>query len=237
MDNVIRTRKIRPSITGHYRSGANKYAHCVIELRKTDKGPELSITGKCKTEYGECGGQIADEVRSGGPAPGWDEEMLQKFCDIWDRWHLNGMRPYCEHQKALGWDRAALKEVKVYHYRLKSEILSRQNRLKHEAQRRLAAGETVQYTPEEQMIANLPYSVDSWKKLDDPNYEPAKALYPLDHGPEEIKTLGWLSQDEHPHGILGKPCPICGYKYGYSWKYEPIPDEVVCWLFSLPEED
>ena len=43
------------------------------------------------------------------------------------------------------------------------------------------------------------------------------------------REMGW-NRDEH----LGKPCPICGYKYGCGWIFEPVPDEVVEWLFNLP---
>jgi len=44
------------------------------------------------------------------------------------------------------------------------------------------------------------------------------------------RAMGW-NRDEH----LGKPCPICGYKYGCGWIFEPVPDEVIEWLFNLPE--
>lgn len=43
------------------------------------------------------------------------------------------------------------------------------------------------------------------------------------------RALGW-NKDEH----LGKPCPACGYRYGSSWLFEPVPNEVIEWLFSLP---
>ena len=43
------------------------------------------------------------------------------------------------------------------------------------------------------------------------------------------RAMDW-NVDEH----LGKPCPICGYKYGYVWIFEPIPDEIIEWLFNLP---
>lgn len=33
----------------------------------------------------------------------WTPEMLKKFFDIWDKWHLNDMKAECEHQRALGW--------------------------------------------------------------------------------------------------------------------------------------
>lgn len=39
------------------------------------------------------------------------------------------------------------------------------------------------------------------------------------------KRLGWLTEKEHPEGLLGRACPVCGYKYGTAWKYFPIPDE------------
>lgn len=35
-------------------------------------------------------------------APGWDSEKWLDFLDVWKRWHLNDMRPRCEHQKDWG---------------------------------------------------------------------------------------------------------------------------------------
>ena len=56
-------------------------------------------------------------------------------------------------------------------------------------------------------------------------YEPKKPLYAGDSGHTETKTLGWLKQTEHPDGLLCRPCPVCGYKYGTEWRYMPIPEE------------
>lgn len=39
------------------------------------------------------------------------------------------------------------------------------------------------------------------------------------------KTLGWTTQEEHPDGILSRPCEVCGYKYGTAWKHHQIPEE------------
>lgn len=36
-------------------------------------------------------------------ADGWDADLWLDFLDAWQRWHLNDMRPECEHQRALGW--------------------------------------------------------------------------------------------------------------------------------------
>ena len=35
-------------------------------------------------------------------------------------------------------------------------------------------------------------------------------------------------------GILLKPCPVCGYKYGSAWLFEEIPADVLEYLDSLP---
>lgn len=40
---------------------------------------------------------------------------------------------------------------------------------------------------------------------------------------EEQKSAGWVRESEHPDGLLCKPCPVCGYKYGTAWCYMPIP--------------
>jgi hypothetical protein len=42
---------------------------------------------------------------------------------------------------------------------------------------------------------------------------------------------------EHPEGLLCKPCPVCGYKYGSAWLCEKVPAKVVAWLRALPETD
>lgn len=40
----------------------------------------------------------------------------------------------------------------------------------------------------------------------------------------------WVTPQEHPKGVLTKPCPICGYKYGTAWLHEPLPNEVTEWI-------
>lgn len=155
----------------HTRSGNEATARAFCEIQF--ENGRLSITGVIgPLRSGDCrggAGQCVDEIREGCPCDEWTQEMLDKFCSIWDEWHLNDMRPYCKHQKELGWDKLAVTPVTLYHYRLNS------------------------------------------------------------------KTLGWLNPDEHPDGILGKPCPVCGYQYGHAWQTEEVPQEVIDWLFNLPE--
>lgn len=52
---------------------------------------------------------------------------------------------------------------------------------------------------------------------------------------ETWNMLGWVRPSEHPAGLLGVPCPTCGYKYGTAWLTEPVPAEVLERLASFPE--
>ena len=36
---------------------------------------------------------------------------------------------------------------------------------------------------------------------------------------------------------LCTPCPVCGYKYASAWLHESVPQEVIDFLFSLPNSD
>lgn len=39
--------------------------------------------------------------------------------------------------------------------------------------------------------------------------------------------LVWVRPDEHAGGLLGVPCPTCGYKYGTAWNKAELPPEIV----------
>lgn len=218
--------------------GAMLRAYVNVEF--TDEG-NLSITGVVDpTRSGNCycAGQCYDEIRSGRPAKGWTKKMIAKLCDIWEEWHLNDMRSYCEHQKAAGWNVLAQEEITLYHYRLTLESIRRQKEAKDAALAALRKGETFTPTPEQHEYAVLPGICDTYEKLPDdgaPYYEPRKPLYPGDKGARETKKRGWVRFDASEKGILCKPCPVCGYKYGSEWLKEEVPEEVLDFLKSLPD--
>lgn len=222
------------------RSGREEMRNAFVKIEYNDS--RLSITGVvAPMGNGDClrsAGQCTEEIRNGKPTDEWTREMLDKLCDIWDKWHLNDMRPYCEHQKKLGWDELAGKKVTLYHYRLKREASDKQKEAEKAAIKALKEG--IAFTPTEEQIkfANLSYAITSHEELNGEladYYEPKKPLYSGDGGATETKTLGWLREEEHPEGILNKPCPVCGYKYGSSWIKEEVPKDVIEWLESLPE--
>ncbi len=46
--------------------------------------------------------------------------------------------------------------------------------------------------------------------------------------------LGWVRADEHPDGLMCRPCPECGYKYGTAWLTVDVPAAVLDFLEDLP---
>lgn len=214
-----------------------KAAFCKITINEEDEGPVLSITGVVgPTPYGNaysCG-QCVDDIREGTPTKMWSREMLDKLCDIWDRWHLNDMRAGCKHQVGEAWD--ANRQVKVYEYKMDEALRKEQDRLKQNVEEKLLAGAMVQLSELQLQLYNKPYFIKYYNSAPPAGYEKYReetksvsSLYPMD---SDTKC-----GDKHPLGILCKPCPVCGYKWGSSWLYEPLPEDVVEWLKNLPDTD
>lgn len=78
-----------------------------IEVKETDKGPELSISAELRRSgHGVMFGQCRDEVKAVAlrGTPIMPRREILRMVDIWERWHMNGMQAGCEHQRALGWN-------------------------------------------------------------------------------------------------------------------------------------
>lgn len=222
------------------RSGKETSDRAFVSISYVDGA--LSICGVIgPTPSGNCrgsSGQCCEEIREGKPADGWTDEMLAKLCDIWDEWHLNDAKPYCQHQKALGWHKIASKMVTLYHYTLTREAYLRIERMKKSVWND-AVNLGAAYLSDEQMqFAKLPYNVTLTHEITGDmaqHYEPQRSLFPGMCGATEMKPLGLLTPDEHPDGVLSKPCPVCGYKYGHGFKLDEVPQDVIDWLFALPD--
>lgn len=181
-----------------------------------------------------CGGQCLDTI-----APYINNPVFSEILRLWKLYHLNDLHPECEHQHAAGWDKLASKKVTLHHWRMTREAMSKQNKAKKAALSALTAGETFTPTTEQAFFAGLSYSLTTWTETPPEElakyYEPKKPLYAGDGGHTETKALGWLRESEHPDGLLAKACPVCGYKYGTSWVYFPIPAEDEKIIYKLLE--
>lgn len=189
-------------------------------------------------EYDKRGSMTLDELRL---APGWTRAKLRRFFDVWDRWHLNDMSPMCEHQRGAGWDNS--KELTIYHFRLSPEVQRFKQNTEQRAAAAIKSGSVFQPTEDETEVANLPSEIKHYS----PELSEDAARFYVPNGPQytndhynrasETKTAGWVYPSEHPEGLLTKPCPECGYKYGSAWRKEDVPEEVLEFLRSLPSTD
>lgn len=212
-----------------------------VDMEYKDKGggkKVLSISGniwnKRKTDI-VCGGQCLDTI-----AVYISDPVFTEIHRLWKLYHLNDMHPECEHQHALGWRELAKEEVTLYHWTLKHDILMEQKEIKELALNALKSCETFTPTEEQARICSLSHSITTeGNNLDTEQrefYEPRQALYAGDTEHEETKRLGWLSEKKHSKGILSKPCPVCGHRYGSAWVYYPIPPEDEKIILNLLEE-
>lgn len=168
-------------------------------------------------------------------AKGWSADLWERFLSVWDRWHLNDLRAGCEHQRA-NWEDPGT-SVYIYHWTLTSEALREQGSIKRRLMGALERGESVQASPAEAALLGLPFSLATAEgvEVDRARYEPRRPG--LGGFPREEKAIVWLRPEEHPRGLLCRPCEVCGYKYGSAWLREEVPAEVVEFLRSLPESE
>lgn len=229
------------------RLGTSKDGHtfCKIQLKTEDGFVRLSISGvegpmlggdargSCGQfimsfkEYDERGHKTLDSIT---PAPGWTPELIRQFFDVWDRWHLNDMRAGCEHQRAENWGK---EKIEVVSYKQTHEAYKIRKEAEKKAATAAVEGQPAELTETEKALL----SPDCFKDI----YVPPDADSPLsgyyEVNKRETKTSGCVYEYEHPRGVLCKPCPTCGHKYGSAWLKEPLPPEVISFIESLPETD
>lgn len=160
---------------------------------------------------GQCLDTIAEYVK--------DEKFLEIY-RLWKLYHLNDMHPECEHQAEMGWAKKACENVNIYNFTMTTEAIKERNALKEKIMQAAKEGRAYLTSQDEQIILCLSYSVKSHIETLPENI---KKFYKLEK--TDKKMLGWLYEKDHPDGLLSKPCPICGYKYGTAWKYVSIPEQ------------
>lgn len=215
---------------------------CKIEITNGN----LSITGvdgpmsggNC---MGSCG-QIVTHLKAEDitPAPGWNPRLIGRFLAVWDAWHLNDARAGCEHQRKE-WN--ITEGITIHHFRLKVAVSEAIRECERAATNCIAAGQTYKPTKEDTRRANLARTITHDSAELPPelinDYTPNFPQYAGDthNRAYEKKMACWVRPEEHPKGLLCKPCPTCGYKYGSAWLREELPTEIVDFLMSLPDTD
>lgn len=183
-----------------------------LELRDTPKGPEFSASGRIGSR---CAGQCLDEIAKHVKTP-----LFREIYRFWTMYHLNGMKAACEHQREAGWEEIAMETVTAHVYTMTLEAITEKNAATRRIIEAANRGEPVTATEEERKALAREYEITCYN--DETPAEIGK-YYKLDRTKEE--RLGGLKEEEHPRGLLCRPCPICGYRYGTSWIYSPIPEK------------
>jgi len=236
------TKILNPGTVPHWEAGRPPVPVFVkVEYKE---GRRLSITGVVGPKsngdaVGGCG-QITDTLARPDFVPHvnafWEEGgNVEKLRAAWDRWHLNDMNPNCEHQRAAGWLEKTGQKVTLYHWWLTPAASEKRKEARAAALRALEKGRKFRPTKDQARFAALEEWRDTWTAEAPEHYEAHAASYPGATPPSETKTLGWLRADEHPEGLLCRPCPTCGYKYGSEWKREEVPEAVLRFLREAPD--
>jgi hypothetical protein len=174
------------------------------------------------------------------PAPGWTPEMVARFWQVWERWHLNDMKAGCEHQRGPGWDFE--KELTIYRFTLTDAARKEIKEAEEAALVALGHGKTFKPTKRQTFVYNLKSDIET-ASPDLPAdrsslYCPDVKKYDWQrHGETRTERAGSVRPTEHPEGLLCKPCEVCGYRYGTEWKREEVPADVLSFLRSLPDAD
>jgi len=113
-DRMLTKRYIHVSLPlgeAKQQDGRSRYIRhwLVVEIGLTGRnnleGPELSI---CATEYGKLRNGRTEDLGTGQHREPLRERggtAQLRLLELWERWHLNGLRAGCEHQRAGGWDK------------------------------------------------------------------------------------------------------------------------------------
>lgn len=171
------------------------------------------------------GGQMVD--RAAGYFP--EDKLAARMVEVWRRWHLNHLKAGCEHQRET-WQ--SDKPLSVVEYTWSSAFCSMRTMVE---QGLLSLEEYKHYA---EHVKPLTYICTIG--LNSPKYPFELVQQALDEGwiregKRETKLAHWVDYREHPEGLLSKPCPVCGYKYGSAWLKEELPPEVIAEIKSWAE--
>lgn len=201
------------------------------------EGGKLSISGvegplRNGDARGSCG-QIEMHMGNGDgvkPAPGWTPALIQKFLETWRAWHLNDMRAGCEHQRAKGW---GSENLEIMEFGINSKAWELKHAAEEEMVKAAQEGRADSLTPAQVFLVGPDWADKRYTLPADGS--PLAGLYELKETKQELS--GWAYESEHPRGVLMKPCPDCGYKYGSAWLKEEVPASVLEFLAGLPDSD
>lgn len=190
-----------------------------VELEEEEEGkPVFTASGTVwNARHTDCiqGGQCIDIVWEHFGKQLENKKLYKEIMTLWEKYHLNDMNPWCEHQN---YGNGIQKEVKIHNLTGNAEY-KRISKIRELPKEYLAVTD--------EGLKNVPMALYGYS-----SYEVRKNQH------IETKSSGWITYDEKyaPEGLIGKVCPICGKKYGHEWYYMPIEENDLKRIKELLEE-
>lgn len=201
-----------------------------IETRDNNKGElVLSISGALYDTYKYVNGYRKDPIAFGQVDMDIDYEAasddLKRILDIWKEYHLNDMHAECIHQEEAGIRKLASQPLYKVEYTMTHDTIVKQRGVEDFIKKELTQNGTVALSQDQRELYTMKYSIKKFFL----NADEAKENIPEGYKLREVETTlrGHTSLSESEFGLLGKECPVCGYKYGHGWTYRPIPEEIL----------
>ena len=201
-----------------------------IETRDNNKGElVLSISGALYDTYKYVNGYRKDPIACGQVDMDIDYEAasddLKRILDIWKEYHLNDMHAECIHQEEAGMRKLASQPLYKAEYTMTHDTITKQREVEDFIKKELVQNGTVTLSQEQRDLYTMKYSIKKFFL----NADEAKENIPEGYKLREVEATlrGHTSLSESEFGLLGKECPVCGYKYGHGWTYRPIPEEIL----------
>lgn len=211
-------------------SGTLAKAELDIETKENNKGElVLSISGALYDKY-----KSIDEYKFKASAFGQVDmdidyeaasDDLKRILDIWKEYHLNDMHAECVHQEEAGMRKLASQPLYKAEYTMTHDTIVKQRKVEDFIKEELIQNGTVTLSQEQQDLYKMKYSIKKFFL----NADEAKENIPEGYKLREVEATlrGHTSLSKSEFGLLGKECPVCGYKYGHGWTYRPIPEEIL----------
>lgn len=201
-----------------------------IETRDNNKGElVLSISGALYDTYKYVNGYRKDPIAFGQVDMDIDYEAasddLKRILDIWKEYHLNDMHAECIHQEEAGIRKLASQPLYKVEYTMTHDAIVKQRGVEDFIKKELTQNGTVALSQDQRELYTMKYSIKKFFL----NADEAKENIPEGYKLREVEATlrGHTSLSESEFGLLGKECPVCGYKYGHGWTYRPIPEEIL----------
>lgn len=201
-----------------------------IETRDNNKGElVLSISGALYDTYKYANGYRKDPIACGQVDMDIDYEAasddLKRILDIWKEYHLNDMHAECIHQEEAGIRKLASQPLYKAEYTMTHDTIVKQRKVEDFIKEELIKSGAVTLSQEQRDLYTMKYSIKKFFL----NADEAKENIPEGYKLREVEATlrGHTSLSESEFGLLGKECPVCGYKYGHGWTYRPIPEEIL----------